>query len=461
MNLKVVSPLDAAFMLVERDEMPWHASLLMLFTLPDDADEGFVSDLREQMRGVHIPAVPFNLAPVHPLLTKLPMMRAVSSIDVDHHVRLHRVSRTGGERELNELVGELHGQRLDMSRPLWELHLIEGLSDNRFGAFIKIHHSVIDGITGMRRLLRWLSPDATARDCAPLFAVGPGEYAPREAAGSRLTRTAKAVGTNVRVVGELTRTVYQLARGNIDGEPLAVPFRSPKSVWHGRISNERSIASKQFELDRLKAAAADNGVGLGDIVLYLCGSALRSYLEGHGGAPVTPLTGGVPMSIRDEDDERPGSAFGFVTVDLGTNIADPVERLAVVTRSNNASKAQLGSLSEEALALQTVVANGPMIAALALGTKASTPASFGLVISNIPGPKTPLYLNGARLEALIPVSVPMHNSPINMTAIGHDQLMTFGMVAASDRVPGLQQVADALEVALAELEQAQQRRRLA
>ncbi|KAA0021256.1 wax ester/triacylglycerol synthase family O-acyltransferase [Antrihabitans cavernicola] len=461
MAVKVVSPLDSAFMLVERDEMPWHASLLMVFTLPDDAGADFVSDLREQMRGSQTPAVPFNLAPVHARLTKLPMMRTVSSIDVDHHVRLHRLPRNGGERELNELVGQLHGERLDMSRPLWELHLIEGLPGNRFGAFIKIHHSVVDGITGMRRLLRWLSPDPEARDCAPLFTVGPGAYVPREETGSQVTRVAKTVGTHTRAAGQLSRTVYQLVRGSIDGEPLAVPYQSPKSVWHGRISNQRSIASKQFDLERLKAAAADHGVGLGDVVLYMCGSALRSYLANHGGVPAKPLTGGVPMSIRDDNDERPGSAFGFVTVDLGTNVADPVERLAAVTRSNTASKTQLGSLSDEALGLQTVVANGPMIAALALGTKALTPAAFGLVISNIPGPKKPLYLNGARLESLIPVSVPMHNSPINMTAIGHDGRITFGMVAASEKVPELGQVADGLVDALVDLEKTGNRRKLA
>lgn len=446
MSIKVVSPLDWAFVLVERDEMPWHAALLMVLTKPADAGPAYVSELRERMGGDWRPVSPYNLVPLHPALQRLPLMREVDAIDVDHHVRLHSLPRPGGDAELNALVGQLHSVRLDPARPLWELHLIDGLAPDRFAVFIKIHHGVVDGVTGMRRLLRWLSPDQDDRNRPPVFTVAPAEQAPRQRRPlhGRLAAAAQATG-------ELARVTHQLRRRAFQGMPLAAPYSSPRTAWHGRVQPGRTIAAKQFDLARLKAVAAEHRCGLNDLVLYLCGTALRSYLDAHGGIPERSLTAGSPLSIRDADDDRPGSAFGFLTVDLGTDIADPRQRLSKVAESNAASKAQLATLSDPALALQTVVTNGPMITTMALGFGARTPAAFGVVMSNIPGPREQLYLDGARVDALIPVSVAMHNSPLNMTCIGHADKITFGIAASTANVPDVEQIADGLADALDEL----------
>lgn len=453
MSIKAISPLDAAFLLIESDAMPWHAALLMLFTLPDDARDSFVREVKEQMRGEHAPVSPFNLAPLFPQLPQLPFVREVDEIDVDHHIVVHSLQRPGGDDELNSLVGQLHSQRLDPNRPLWELHLVDGLSGNRFAAFIKVHHALADGVTGMRRLLGWLTPDPTARDCPPLFTVGPRGRVVGEPLARRDLRGALTdFALRAKAGRELGRTIYEMTRRRFDGQPLTVPYQTPRTAWHGRITSERSIAYTQFDLTRLKALADATDSKFSDIAFYACGSALRSYLAKYAELPTKPLTAGVPMSTRDEDDDRPGSAFGFVTVDLGTNLADPLERLATVARSNSTATAQLAGLSEPGLVLQPVLANGPMIAALALRFGRWTPAAFGLVMSNIPGPKVQLYLNGARLDALVPISVPMHNSPVNMTCIGHGDKITFGIAVASRNVPHVNDIADALEDAIVDLE---------
>ncbi|CAM3853557.1 wax ester/triacylglycerol synthase family O-acyltransferase [Smaragdicoccus niigatensis] len=456
MTLKSVTPLDAAFMLVDRDEMPWHIAVMMVYTLPDDAGDDFVADLRDQMREQTVPASPYNLKPAFPSLRQFPLMREVSEIDVDHHVRLHQISRPGGERELNVLVGEIHDQSLDPNHPLWELHLIDGLAERQFAVFFKVHHSVLDGVTGMRRLLRWLSPDPAARNRPAMYTVGP-ESRPPSPRRAALTGAVKA---SARTAYELTRTVLELARGSFDGNALASPYSSPKTMWHGRVSHGRSISYCQFGIADLKAVAADFDCTVSDLVLYLCGSGLRSYLLDRDALPEAPLTAGAPFNIRGEDDERPGSAFAFLTVDLATEIANAEERLDAVAASNSASKAQLSRLSEGALSLQTFVANGPMIATMALGFGAFVPAAFGVVVSNVPGPREQLYLNGARLDALIPISIPMHNSPMNMTCIGHGDQMTFGVAAATNRVPGVHRITDGIVEALGELQRIGARRRM-
>lgn len=456
MPIKTVTPLDAAFMLVDRDDMPWHIAVMMVFTLPEDAGDDFVSDLREEMRQETVPATPYNIKPAFPRLRQFPLMREVSEIDVDHHVRLHRVPRPGGERELNALIGEIHGQALDPTHPLWELHLIEGLAERQFAVFFKVHHSVLDGITGMRRLLRWLSPDPGARNLPAVYTVGPKT---RDAA-TRRSVVVDTVKSSARTIAELTRTVVELARGSFDEYTLASPYKSPKAMWHGRVTHGRSISYCQADIADLKDVAAEFGCTVSDLVLYLCGSGLRSYLLDRNALPETPLTAGAPFNTRSESDEREGSAFAFLTVDLATHIDDPLERLEAVAASNTASKKQLSRLSQGALSLQTFVVNGPMIATMAMGFGAFVPAAFGVVMSNVPGPRQQLYLNGARLDALIPVSIPMHNSPMNMTCIGHGDKMTFGVAAATRKVPDVHRMTDGIVEALGELEQIAARQRI-
>ena len=172
MKIKFVSPLDAAFMLVERDEMPWHIANLMLFTKPKRASSDFVAELREQMRGQEVVA-PYNLGPALSKARWVPMQRETKNIDFDHHVRLHTLPEGSTQDDLMSLVSEIHGQGLDPAHPSWEAHLIDGIPGDRFGIFLKLHHSILDGVTGMRRMLRWLSTDSSDLNRPAIFSVGP------------------------------------------------------------------------------------------------------------------------------------------------------------------------------------------------------------------------------------------------------------------------------------------------
>ena len=402
--------------------------------------------LREQMRGAPVVA-PYNQAPAFSRLRQFPLQRVVEEIDFDHHVRLHRLAEGATQEDLLDLVAQIHDQGLDGNHPSWELHLIDGVAGDRFGVFIKIHHSILDGVTGMRRMLRWLSPDPTDMNRPALFSVGPDESAPPPETPSVFARAA----SNVVGVGQLGRNVAQLGLGRFGKQHLAAPYGVPKTIWSGRVGRGRSVAYRTFEMSELKAVSKAHGVGVSDLVLHMCGSALRSYLLANGEVPTESLTAGAPFNIRAEGDERPGSSFAFLTVNLGTKIADPVARLARVKASNDASKAQLATLSPAALSLQTVVANGPMITTMALGLGGHVLPAFGVVVSNVPGPPKPLYLNGARLLDLIPISIPMHNSPFNMTCIGYDGRMTFGIAAASEKILDLDLMTQALSDSLAEL----------
>jgi diacylglycerol O-acyltransferase / wax synthase len=380
-------------------------------------------------------------------------MRVVNSIDLDHHVRCWTLPRPGGERELGELVSRLHCQRLRMDRPLWELHLIDSLQHDRFALLLKFHHSIFDGHSAMRRVTDWLSPDPDHRGGRPLFSIGPRV---RTANGRRrelALPTAAAVTRPLRAGGELTRMFIELSRGKVDGRRLAAPYRLP-ALFRGPINGRRRVATQRFDLAALKRLAKAHDATLNDIVLWLSSTALRTYLVEQGTVPDAALTAGAPMSLRGPDDHQVGTAIGMLPIDLATNIEDPVERLEAIKLSAAAAKRHVRKLSGDTRALQTAIAHGPVFAGLAFGLGGFTPAAFNIVISNVKGPSEQLYLEGAAVDVMVPVSLVIDNNPLNITCVSHGDTLSFGVVGATATVPRLQRIATAMAEALDELEAA-------
>ena len=165
MAFKQVAPLDTAWLVLESRDTPMHVGGLFEYTLPDDAPPDFLQQQFELMRAPQTVPRPWNLRLVAgPLVgPRLPLMREERDIDLDYHVRHSALPHPGGQRELGILVSRLHSHQLDLHRPLWEAHLIEGLEGNRFAMFLKIHHSLIDGVSGMRLILRAHSTDPRKR----------------------------------------------------------------------------------------------------------------------------------------------------------------------------------------------------------------------------------------------------------------------------------------------------------
>jgi WS/DGAT/MGAT family acyltransferase len=409
------------------------------------------------MRGPWRPASPFNLVPL-PVLDRVPLLVEVDRIDVDEHVFLHTLPGPGGQRQLGELVARLHGELLPRDRPLWQMHLVDGLEGDRFAVYTKVHHALIDGVSGMRRLVRWLSPDPDARDLFPPFTVGPGDRPRTRPPASLLDRAARtavlparAAATAVGVAAGAALGAVQVggflaesARGEIDGEPLAGPYRVPPELFRGEITHERRIAIHQLPLGRVKAAAKASSGTVNDVVLWLVSTALRDYLPRYLTLPDESLMAGCAVNLRAPDDNRFGSSFGFLSVDLATDEPDDLERLARIHRSSATAKRQLSRLGPPALALQGVLAQSPLVGGLLLGLGDRTPAAYAVAVSNVPGPREQLYLEGARLDALVPVSIPVDSNPLNVTCVSHADVLTFGITAAAATVPRVQKLGEAL-----------------
>lgn len=440
MSLKPMSLVDALWLQLESRSTPMHVGVLLEFTPPANASSNFLQQWRNEIcSGAEIPA-PWNLVPV---ASRVPILRDAKDIDLDHHVRLWALPNPGTQRELGAMVSWLHSQPLDMHRPLWEIHVIEGLEGGRFATYTKLHHSLVDGVSGMRLISRALSTDPAAGTPA-LWQVGPRKRvktvvdAPIEWSTRRAWSAIRDAGRNV--AGLYTAAV-ELTRGTSDGETIETPYSAPKSALGGRLVGQRRIATQQFDLDIIRQLAKTAGCTVNDIVLYLCGTALRDYLTEFAELPERSLTAGLPVSLRNADDDRIGTSIGFMVADLGTAIEDPLERLRAIARSTSAAKRHLKKMPPTALSLQSVLVNGPYIAGLVGGLGPHSPTPFNLAISNVPGPKEPRYFNGARLDGMYPISLLTQGTALNITCVSYLNRLNFGFVGARDSLPHLQNIA--------------------
>ncbi|HWX75489.1 MAG TPA: wax ester/triacylglycerol synthase family O-acyltransferase, partial [Solirubrobacteraceae bacterium] len=351
--MRQVSPTDAAWLALESRDTPMHVGGLFEFTLPPDAPADYLKQQYEMMREPHLIPPPWNLKLVDaPLLgPRVPLMREIHDVDLDYHVRHSALPHPGGQRELGILVSRLHSNELDMHRPLWEVHLIEGLEGNRFAMYSKTHHALIDGVSGMRLIMRALSTDPSVRDMPAFYTVGEGprpQRAPEQNGSGPLSGALGLLRGGAATLTGLSRAAIDLGLAAVDDRPLQAPYRAPSSALGGRLGGQRRFATQQYELKLLRRLAKAADCTLNDIVLYLSGSALRRYLAEHARVPDRPLTAGIPVNLREAGDQSMGTAVGMIVAELGTNIANPRERLEAVKRSSSEAKRHLSELPAEA-----------------------------------------------------------------------------------------------------------------
>ena len=464
-----LGPQDVMFIYGETPSSKMHVAGLLPFTPPKDAPPDYLRQLIDEARRQDIVA-PWNRKLAHPRLQYSPVHSWVTDddFDFDYHVRRSALASPGDERELGILVSRLHSNQLDLTRPPWEIHVIEGLEGGRFALYLKIHHALVDGYSVMRMLARSLSTDPSSQDTRMLFNM-PAPVRARDdtPAGSAnpLTaglRTLRSLGA--AVVGGVSSTVDLTAalvntqlRRDGDYAQIAGSVQAPHSILNARISRNRRFATQQYEFARLKALGSRHGATLNDVALAVIGGGLRRFLSELGELPDRSLVAFLPVNVRPKGDEGGGNAVGAILAALGTDIADPVQRLTSITASTRASKAQLQTMSTTAILAYSTALLAPagvQIASALTGVRPPWPYTFNLCVSNVPGPREPLYFNGSRLEATYPVSIPIHGMALNITLQSYADTMNFGFVGCRDTLPHLQRLAVYTGDALDELEKA-------
>jgi WS/DGAT/MGAT family acyltransferase len=450
--VKRVGVLDAMFLGLESRESMMHVGGLHIFSPPPDVKPDFLREVVVEFWGSKSIRPPWNLKLRSPELLASPRQAFVEDedVDLDYHVRRSALPAPGDERELGILVSRLHSHQMDFHRPLWELHMIEGLSEGRFALYFKVHHSLMDGYTGTRTLMRSLSTDPHD-DTPPFFSrpplpgpAGGGESAPSLAA---LMETARAAMGTTRTVGRALMNV-------IRSDELVRPFQAPRSILNRKITRNRRFATALHSVERLKRLARAVGGTLNDVVLALSSAALRRLLLELRALPGEPLIAMVPVNIRPKDDPGGGNAVGAILVSLATDIADPRERVESIIASSRRAKAELQGMSRSAILQYSALLLAPVGFELLTRTIGRVRPAFNLVISNVPGPDRLLYFRGARLDASYPLSIPFHGYGLNITTFSYADTIGFGFIGCRDTVPHLQRLAVYATDALEELERA-------
>lgn len=449
-----LNPLERSWLMLESAATPMHLGALLIFRLPEDAGEGAVGRLAESLRAAGRPVAPWNLK-LNRRRRLQPRWDEDPQPDLDYHLRHSALPAPGGERELGVLVSRLHSLALDLSRPPWECHLIEGLHGGRYALYVKLHHALADVTSFLRMLTAWLSADPRRRGTsAPwTLALGPSE---RGQAGARLQTSLRSFvrrGEAGRSAQELGGAMWRLLRkSSAPGSALSAPYRAPRSALNVHIDAQRRFATQQYARARLQRVADAHATTLDDLVLYLCGTALRRFFKEYNALPERSFVAAVPgLRKGDPDAETPYGSIGFVS--LGTQLADPRKRLAEIRRSAQASREHLDAVPETLIPLYTLATAAPFLLGQLSGMNRLAPAMFNLIIADQPGPAQPLYSNGARLEALYPMFPLTQGGALSITCLHYADTLNLGFCGARATLPSLQRMAVYTGQALAELEE--------
>lgn len=406
--------------------------------------------------------------------------REVPEIDLRAHVHRRTLTPGSGPADLWELVSELHGGRLDMSVPMWDSYLIDGLPDGRFALYIKIHHTVIDGVAGLRMINDSLTTDPDRRSMPPFYAEK------RPASGKKLAdktadeaphrrpslpspfAAARAVADAAAAGLDLTRRVAAAELANIIGsmvtDSVVAPFEAPQTRFNAKLGPRRAAAGVSLDRGRIDAIRKAAGVTGNDVTTTLIAGALRSWLLERGQLPDRTLVAMCPVSVRNRDgsatsasgrgDSDAGNKFGLGLCPLGTDIADPVERLAFVNLAMRNVKKQVATKGSDAMlaVMGPAIGSTVVIPLLPFGTL--LPPSCNMAISNVPGPRQEMFYNGAHLDEIYPVSSVFDGMGLNVTVCSYAGLIGIGYVTDADVMPRLAELIPLTEQALDELEAA-------
>lgn len=454
-----MTPLSAAdnlFLMLEKRQQPTHIAGLQLFDFPEDADDNFVTQFAEQLRHFNKPVAPFDKRLVYRL--GQPYWKTDSQFDLEHHFRHVALPHPGRIRELLALVSAEHSNLLDRERPLWENYLIEGLQGRRFAVYSKQHHSVMDGISAMRLGMSMMSTDPEKRGMPPAWAFERPQRQKQAAEAVRANRI-EALGTLVRGAREqlssipaVTRAVYESYQRSARDPDYTGIFQAPQCILNDRITGSRRFAAQSYAMERIRGICKAYDATVNDVVLAICGSALRDYLLELRALPEQPLIAAVPVSLR-QDDSVGGNQIVTILANLGTHVADPALRMAAIKQSVHEAKQRLASMSQQQIMAYSAMMFAPAGLQLLSGLAPKLQA-FNVLISNVPGPKQPLYWNGARLRGMYPVSMPMDRLALNITILSYCDHLEFGLTACRRTMPSMQRMLAHLEAGIAKLEEA-------
>ncbi len=448
--------LDASFLHLERDAAHMHVAACVVLDGKAPPYGELVDSLSDRLHLV--PRYRQRLAFV-PFEQGRPVWVDDPHFNPSFHIRHTALPRPGGDAQLKRLAGRVFSQSLDRSRPLWELWLVEGLSDDRFAVLSKTHHALVDGISGVDLISVLFD---TSPDPMPV-APAEGEWAPRPLpAPAHLL--AEALIERATVPGEIVQGVRHALRGpqqlagrlgralaGVGAMTRAGLGAAPSSPFNVKIGPHRRFTWVRADLAEFKAVKNALGGTVNDVVLTVVAGGLGRYMRVHGEPTEgVALKAMVPVSVR-ADIERGalGNRVAAMWAPLPVGMTDPVERLHAISGAMQEVKESGQAVGAQVLTALTGFAP-PTIMAQAARLQAHQ-RLFNLVVTNVPGPQLPLYLLGRELSAVYPMVPLAENTALGIALMSYNGQLNFGLVSDYDALSDLDVLAEELASAIAEL----------
>jgi diacylglycerol O-acyltransferase / wax synthase len=482
--VRQLSSLDAQFLAVETPRTFGHVGGFAVYD-PSTAPGGKL-ELEDLCRTVSerlhlLPPFRWRLQQV-PFGLDLPYWVDDPDFDIDFHIRDSAVPPPGDDRQAAETVARIFARPLDRSRPLWELYLIHGLEGGRVALLSKVHHSLVDGVSGNEILMLLLDDSPEGREIEPPEAGPAGERVPSElemlgrgliGLPAQPVRALRSLPTALPNLTELPGAnafpavpalskglshVRQALTSEDDGGILEVTSaRAPRTPFNGRISAHRRFSFGQVSLDRVKAIKNELGITVNDVVVALATTTVRDWLLERDALPEEPLVAMVPVSVRGEEDAGSyGNRISVMVVPIPTDEPDARRRVMRCHELMESAKGRHNALPANLLTDATSFIP-PAVTALAarttVGILGRTRPPINLVISNVPGPREPLYCAGAQLLANYPVSAVLDGVGLNITVLSYRDHIDFGIIGDREQVDDTWSLVDGAQRALHELDE--------
>ena len=436
--MRKLSVLDLAFFLAESEGSPKHVAGLLLCQKPPKAPADFASKLARELKSHDRPTEPFNLV-IDFIGLKGPHWKLCQDFSIDNHVFYHRPKKTMSWLEVKDFVSRLHEPIMDRGKPLWEFHLIDGIEGRKFAVYLKIHHAYADGMTMTSWLDRSLSDSPEEQQLTPVWTLRAPKVKRTEgkpfSLGNAIRGVTSQTWNQVLATGGIAKLAAQqsLERVGMTRNAVSVPFSASSATpLTGSASPGRCLATAHLPMKDVKRLCKATRSTLNHVALTCIDGALHRYMEACGHAIDQPITIQMPVNLRTDGDKGGGNKLGIVLVDLAKPTDDPYLRLREIGFTLRNVRNQIDGVPGTAIEQYTVLAAmaGELLEKLKLTDL--FPANGHTLVSNVPGPKNPLYLKGARVEQMFPISTLAPGLRMNITLFSFSGILHFGIVATRD-----------------------------
>lgn len=454
-----LSLLDLAFFIAESEASPKHVAGLLIFKRPPKSNPNFAKKLYEEYLTFTDVEAPFTQV-IKFSLTSMPHWQEAESVDLEEHVFYHKLAAKENTRKhLYELVSHLHTPMLDRSRPLWEVHVIDGLADGRVALYQKIHHSYADGVTLARWTADGLATSADDLDLRPVWTMKQNKRKESKQKKFKqdmlqaLLDNLKGASERILGIGRLTAMLL-LETVKLTKNAIALPFiASGHTPLTGQVTSGRQFTTVNISMERVNRICKITRSSLNHVALTCLDGALHRYLEDQGVKLDQPIMIQMPVNLRKLGETGAGNKIGIILVELSPPTDDPYVRLRNIGFSLRNVRSMVDSVAPAAIESYTLIMGLLGQIAEMANMSEILPPTGNTLVSNVPGPKNHMFLKGARIEEMHPISTLPPSNLLNITLFSYAGELAFGLIA-TDKLPNLDRLSEYVLEAFVDLEKA-------